>query len=191
MKARGFLLHGCTSILLDHMPALGLWLDLGCSSEKDGDLRGPWATQLQNRVPKSLRVVWGLRNNGDSYPRHRPCIQQGARTSRGTMDNHQPGLRLCIQQGARTSGAGPWGYTYSDRWAQVLPRDNHRGLNLRAPDAIYHLAFPIRDLEESSDLGEGSSLAHTSSLWPLYQCGVLGEGVSAGLPKRSWDHRVL
>lgn len=44
---------------------------------------------------------------------------------------------------------------------------------------IYPLAFPIRDLEESSGLGEGSSLPHTSSPWLLYQCGVLGEGESA------------
>lgn len=86
MKARGFLLHGCTSMLLDHTPALGLWLDLGCYLEKEGDLKGPWATQFQNRVPESLRVLGGLRNNGDSYPGPRACIQQGAGTSQGTME---------------------------------------------------------------------------------------------------------
>lgn len=73
-------------MLLDHTPALGLWLDLGCYLEKEGDLKGPWATQLQNRVPESLRVLGGLRNNGDSYPGPRACIQQGAGTSQGTME---------------------------------------------------------------------------------------------------------
>lgn len=55
---------------------------------------------------------------------------------------------------------------------------------------IYPLALPIRDLEESSGLGGGVQLG--PSPWLLYQCGgVLGEGVSAGLLKGPWDHRVL
>lgn len=58
----------------------------------------------------------------------------------------------------------PQGYTYLDKWTQVLARDKHsrlcdKGSLLAVIFLGWDRAFPSRDLEESYGLGKGPSIA--------------------------------